>query len=661
MIKALEREMGRQTLGYKFRKMMEQVGFGKGGAEKWVRLNPPKFFETHPLLSLSKGYRGIGIPTSKAQAIQHMVRDFGVLTLDSDQARQFKAKTLKLPGYQLVHGMPGRPPLAVPTELSHDFRRLMRHYESDESIKVLAGLYDSVQSWFKGQLLISPWFHTRNWISGIWQGAVLGNVRGPMPYIHATRMQAMLGRFGHMPKMLAGGAAFGGVAGAAMAEEGETLEGILKGAAAGAATGGAAGLLNRVYRARAVGKNLLENTHVTTRMGEKISYAEIVERFKRGGGYGPAFFEYQTVRPGKAGAEAAERTLRPDKWMFRLNAEAMQGVEENLRLAQFTDGLQRGLSDVQAMQEVAHTHFLYETLEPVFRRGVGRAVPFVAWLRFNVPRQLYAMIQRPVAHRSFQKVVDLASLPEASESEAMNPDWARRHLSVPIERTKSGKVTHLFLGSYLPIADVFQLAEGPVEFIVDQIGVFPLKTLAEAKWNIRLSDIPRGDAGRKIEYFPDQRTQFMGMNVTKKWQHRLKLFRVLSDADRLVGPIFNTKHRQRERMEDKRLRLVAALLGVRSTVIDPEQQAARLTMAAKREEGAIRTAYMRALVEGDWANVEQARGQLIEMGLRIPTGTEVLRFKRRSRKSRASLRKEARRRYPVTTAPDYAGVGIREG
>lgn len=589
--------------------------YGREKAGSFLKLRTPKVFETDPVMQTVKYYEYLGQPIARATGYHRLIRDFGKKASKQDIAALHSGQ---LRGMDLIDDIKGLEGHLFPSRLVPEIRRWNKHWTSDESVQGVLAAFDAVQGWWKRQALISPAYHTRNFISGLWQGMHLGNIRSPTAYLEALNLQLSIGRFG-------------------------------------VAKDKPLSFWRRLH--------LWKDEAIHTVNGDRITYKKLYEWAKEDGVLGPGFFEYESKLVGgyvKKGVRGGITEL--DRGLFKANAVAGQKVEETLRLAQYIDGLKKGMGRLQIAKEVGYTHFLYDQLGAIESRWAKRFFPFWSWSRFNIPRSLIASLQNPgrpaVVRHILEDLQGRDDMPTAS----LQPDWVRKAFGIRYEK-RNGKDHYFFLGSWWPVADVAKLIAYPVATFQD------LLTPA-IKMPMEMYSGKRIGSDRSIEQFEGQKGQVymppgvgwmygtgaLGGNVAfdRSTMHMMRTFRVLNELDKLLGPAFqDVTPSKRESLETMQGRLFNMLLGARYYIQDRERAAGGVMFENRMKIGQMRSWYMRSVANNDGLNRDVAYNWLVERGISPPSDKEYRAFLKRHTRGLKQRKKEVRRTLQAVPAGGF--------
>lgn len=579
--------------------------FGREKASAFLKLRTPKVFETDPIMQTARYYEYLQEPLAKAAGYKRLIKDFGRKASKQDMEA---LKSGELKGFDLIDDIKGLENHLFPSHLVPDIRRWNKHWTSDDSVSGVLAVFDAVQGWWKRQALISPAYHTRNFISGLWQGMHIGNIRSPMAYLEALNLQLAIGRFG------------------AAKDKPLTWWKRLR---------------------------LWKDETIKTVNGETYSYKQLYDMAVEDGVLGPGFFEYESGIIGgyiKKGVRGGVTEV--DRALFKANAVAGQKVEETLRLAQYIDGLKKGMGRTAIAKEVGYTHFLYQSdLSKLETRWLKRIFPFWSWARFNIPRSLLASLQHPGRPAVVRHILEDLESRDDMPTASLQPDWVRKAFGVRYKK-EAGKDHYFFLGAWWPVADVAKLMAYPLATFQD------LLTPA-IKMPIELGTGRRIGSDRPLEQFEGQKGQMyvppgfgwmygtgaLGGNVAfdRSTLHMMRTFRVLNELDKVLGPSFqDVTPSRRESIETLGGRMYNMLLGARYYILDRERAAGGVKWRNELEIGNMKSWYMRSLAAGDGPNRDSAWNWLRERGIAPPSDKEYQSFLKRRARGKIQRKKEVR-------------------
>ena len=171
---------------------------------------------------------------------------------------------------------------------------------------------------------------------------------------------------------------------------------------------------------------------ITTTFGQKYTYKQIRKLVEDLG---------VTGQPGMIDVMRTVDDLIAKKKITQIPRDAMEAIENRLRMPLFVNKLIKGNTPAEAAQQVFKFHFDYapEALTSFERNVLRRFIPFYRWTRGNVPLQISQLIQQPGKFAAVAKIKrDFNKL--SDEQTVMNeekyfPDWMREMLTfrLPME------------------------------------------------------------------------------------------------------------------------------------------------------------------------------------------------------------------------------------
>lgn len=316
-----------------------------------------------------------------------------------------------------------------------------------------------------------------------------------------------------------------------------------------------------------------------TKAGQVVTYAEAREAGRRLGiDTGHASSEYTSARrlrdSIKAKAEATTvrglinqskgRALVPlmpgadensNVWL-KLGAAGGQAIEGELRWAHFLGKLEAGLSFEDAALSVKKYHFDYSELSDTERNVLKRIMPFYSWTRNNVPLQAQKLITDPA---KFAAIGKARTEYEAQSSEivprALLPEWAQKAFAIQAGRDKHVAALYT-LANYLPAQDLGklfspgELTEALVAMIspiikhpVEQVSGIDFFRSAGQRRLVPIRGLEGGEG--EWAYRPD----FLGAVLNPRVVHFLKAHVAVNEIDKwnpggIFGEGVSTEHPQ---------------------------------------------------------------------------------------------------------------------
>ena len=199
-------------------------------------------------------------------------------------------------------------------------------------------------------------------------------------------------------------------------------------------------------------------------------------------------------------------------------------IENNAKIANFIDGLGKGLNPSEAGLRAKKALFDYSELTRFEKKVMKRFFPFYTWTRKNIPLQIEAIATRPLRAALIPKAKD--AFEEASGGKP-NTIFMSDFLkdSFAIRTRKNGAQQEFFLlRNWLPTADILELLS-PID-LATQMTTPILK--APAQWISNYNFFFK----RKIERVPGELGEFVGISMRRKIIDALKNIRLLNELDR---------------------------------------------------------------------------------------------------------------------------------
>ncbi len=195
---------------------------------------------------------------------------------------------------------------------------------------------------------------------------------------------------------------------------------------------------------------------ITTQLGTKYSYSQIRELANKLGAIGqPGYLDVMREVEQGIGKGPVSKLLDAPK-------NAMEIVENRLRLPLFVDRLIKGDAPEQAAKQVFQFHFDYapEALTGFEKDLMKRLIPFYRWTRGNIPLQLEQMAKQPGKYAAIGKFLGniQSDKQKAKDEFASLPPYMREGLPVRLGE-KNGFSQYLY-GLGLPVEDVNRIWKG---------------------------------------------------------------------------------------------------------------------------------------------------------------------------------------------------------
>jgi len=201
--------------------------------------------------------------------------------------------------------------------------------------------------------------------------------------------------------------------------------------------------------------------------------------------------------------------LGTESKIIKANRAAAQITENQARWALWIDRVEKGSTHHEGAMATNLWHFDYTNLTDTEKRVFRVVMPFYAWTRFNVPRQMMALIENPGRMSRVPKFKNAVESLSADMEGVQQPDYYSEVQAMNlgfIERDKP-----LFAQLDLPPLDLNRL--GPNEMMSN---VNPMLKLA-------VEQIPKGGYSffmdAPIERFPGEMSE--GLPITRKTEATL--------------------------------------------------------------------------------------------------------------------------------------------
>jgi len=277
--------------------------------------------------------------------------------------------------------------------------------------------------------------------------------------------------------------------------------------------------------------------------GDEVPYKQIRDWADEHGVTGRGIFaiDIETSLVNELG-RAKWATLSSENKAIAIGKRVGEHIEDNARMANFIDGLNKGISPEKAGKRVRHTLFDYGDLTE-FEQGVMKnLMPFYTWSRKNIPFQLEQMIKQPGKYKAVdtaQREIE-ASVEEANPNEKLLAKWMLINMPTKVRLDDDGKPQYFLLGGWLPAADIWKLASAPATVPTDLLHPVVASFMESSLRPTYTKNIeePTGFTtlfgDRQIKY--GEVMNYMGITMDKSTAHYLDKIRVLSTLDDFYQP-----------------------------------------------------------------------------------------------------------------------------
>ena len=348
-----------------------------------------------------------------------------------------------------------------------------------EELKLIVRAFDSVQNWWKAQVLISPSYHLRNTVSNFWSNWLAG-VKNPLVYNKARMVQN--------------------------------------------------------------GKKANEVISITD-AGEKLTRGAILKGAKQRDVIGRGWYGSDIAQAladeigGRWRGILNKEMWKPWKQKFVLiktNRAVGSAIEDNARLAHYIDKLQKGFSADDAARSVKKFLFDYSDLSPTEKNIFKRLLPFYTWTRKNIPLQIENLIVQPEKFAAIPKVIEQieAGVDDPKTDKYMS-EYITENIPVKVRTNEKGNTEYFLLGNWLPAASAIDVLSNPIDTLISMTT--PLLKTPYELWANK-STFFKNTLGEssKIEFYYKQPTEFMGIPMRRKAATLMRNIRVLNDLNKLV-------------------------------------------------------------------------------------------------------------------------------
>ena len=145
-------------------------------------------------------------------------------------------------------------------------------------------------------------------------------------------------------------------------------------------------------------------------------------------------------------------------------------LEDNARIANFVDGLRKGLTLDQAEARVRKTLFDYNELTKIEQEFFRRIMPFYTWSRKNIPFQAEMMLKHPGKYKAVETLRNEIESTTDAPDERLLADWFLSGYPTRVKVNKETGIAEYFLANnWLPAADIWKLASMPGQLFMDML------------------------------------------------------------------------------------------------------------------------------------------------------------------------------------------------
>ena len=294
---------------------------------------------------------------------------------------------------------------ALPKDVAKFVDNNLLYLKNPQKVNMFLEQYDDLTRWWKSWTLsIFPSYHIRNAVGNTWNNFVVGV--NPKTYKEALKFQQAIYR-------------------------GETGSITIKG----------------IFDKNVLTKSGVGRVHPTT----KVSYTQIRDWADEYGVTGRGLFsaDIETTLRQEMG-EGKWLTLSSKNKAIEIGKRVGEAVEDNARMANFIDGLKKGMTPEAAAKRVRRTLFDYSDLTEFEQKVMKRLFPFYTWTRKNVPFQVRQMIQNPGKYKAIDTLRQEveAAVGESDENEKYLAEWMLSNYPTKVGVNDKGEAEYFFLGDW---------------------------------------------------------------------------------------------------------------------------------------------------------------------------------------------------------------------
>jgi hypothetical protein len=279
-----------------------------------------------------------------------------------------------------------------------------------------------------------------------------------------------------------------------------------------------------------------------------LTYSDVEKYMNRMGVRGKGLFGADIEREFGTELSTAGKynPLSINNQAFKLGRKIGEATEDYTRVANFLDGMKRGMKANDALDRVRHALFDYESLTKFEKTVMKRIFPFYAWSRKNIPFQAEMMVKHPGKYMAIdhirQNVESLHEEGNITDDEYLLADWYMENYPVRVNIGENGKPVYWLAGGWIPAFDVWRIAaggeSGPFELAKDLLHPVP-KAIYESYIHPELTK--KGPGGPKAydlftgrEYDLDENVEYLGFKVDPRVKQLMKNLRLLNEADKFM-------------------------------------------------------------------------------------------------------------------------------
>ena len=301
---------------------------------------------------------------------------------------------------------------------------------------------------------------------------------------------------------------------------------------------------------------------------------------------------------------------------YKLGRQVGEKSEDFFRVANFVDGLRKGMSADEAAKRVTATLFDYSSLTQAEAKWGRRAAPFYAWWRKNIPFQIENMVKHPGKYKAVDTIRQNI---EASHGEGNIADYDfllanffMDNFPVQFRVNDKGNPEYFTLGGWHAGVDVWKMGaslgnDGGMSMLSEMANPLIKGFIETALYPFLTRNEPEGSKVKDLftgrEYVSDENVDYLGMRISPTAKQWLKNIRLLNEVDKFKQafsegeyPTKSLYSPEGETYTPARA-LVNFLLGMKTYEADLSKLVQGNMYSANKEEQASRKAITRSLTK----------------------------------------------------------------
>ncbi len=449
---------------------------------------------------------------------------------------------------------------ALPKDVAKFVDNNLLYLKNPQKVNMFLEQYDDLTRWWKSWTLsIFPSYHIRNAVGNTWNNFVVGV--NPKTYKEALKFQQAIYR-------------------------GETGSITIKG----------------IFDKNVLTKSGVGRVHPTT----KVSYTQIRDWADEYGVTGRGLFssDIETTLRQEMG-EGKWLTLSSKNKAIEIGKRVGEAVEDNARMANFIDGLKKGMTPEDAAKRVRRTLFDYSDLTDFEKNVMKRIFPFYTWTRKNVPFQIRQMIQHPGKYKAIDTLRQEveAAVGKSDPNEKYISEWMLANYPTKV-KVEDGKARYFLLGGWWAGADLWKLGSQPTKLVTDLLH--PTLKIGLEMLTGELDDegyVTDLFSGQKLH--PEMQTDYFFGSTAETTKHYLNNIRVLSTLDEFIRAYYNEKGEGTKKLspfvkEPKTIEeaFIAFFTGVRTFSVDLNEQKLFWLLDKDKDSKKYRKLYNQCIKKG---------------------------------------------------------------